>query len=131
MNIRSGNPGELNTVTVSSIVQDPKHTLKSISFSFKYVSGYGPAGRKVGASLSLQIAKRCDAVSPIVLYTSPQFTDYPFDVCSTCYSPSVLVNVTNLNISVSSASVLQFVFENNDRNLQVLLPIELTIAWNQ
>ena len=65
------------------------------------------------------------------IYQSPHFRNYSYDKCNTCYSPLVKFKSTDLNINVSNDDfVFQFVFQNNDRNVQLLLDtLNITVFW--
>ena len=64
------------------------------------------------------------------MYESGELTQYPYDVCHTCYSPWVPVNFTFAGgLSVVEAKQLSFAFANNDRNLQLDLPMDVTFYW--
>jgi hypothetical protein len=128
-NLRSGNPGETNSVRVGLVMQSAQHTVFSVSFSYRYVSGYGPAGRERGTNFTVFLTRVCSGTK-IPIYSSPDLVDYPFDVCSYCYSPPVSVHVPGMHLDVKEATELEFVFQNNDRNVQLLLPIDFTIGWD-
>jgi hypothetical protein len=84
---------------------------------------------QVGANFSIEIAELCGSAPGVVVYRSPDLTDYPFDGCSNCYSPPVYEYVHGLAIPVQQPSVIKFVFQNNDRNVQLLLPIQFIVDW--
>ena len=136
MNIRSGNPDETNTASWSVAVQDATHNVTGLRLSYQYVAGYGPDGAPGGTTLSV-VAMRGDACSgrgPVIatLYTSPVLSHYPFDVCETCYSPpiDVFLPAGSLNLNVSAGMQLGFIFTDNQRNVQLRLPIDATIYWS-
>jgi hypothetical protein len=126
-NIRSGDPDQVNTVANAAIVQDATHLVTGFSFSYQYVSGYGPAG--VGANFTAVVTDKCSQAVLATLYQSPELTKYPYSVCTTCYSPWQNVTVTGLALNVSSPVRIALVFHNNDRNLQLNLPFPMTIRW--
>jgi len=129
-NIRSGEPGETSSAIWTTAVQDPTHVVSGVDLTYRYVSGYGPAGRHVGSVFSIVIMDQCGGTSQ-VLYTSPELVDYSFDSCNTCYSPPqvVRINPGTLHISVTNPMVLGLSFKNNDRNVQFLLPLNATVYW--
>jgi len=132
-NIRSGDPQEINTAILTSVVLDPTHYITGLNFSYRYVSGYGPAGQHVGTNFTLTTGDRCGtSTNGPILYQSPELTQYPFDVCNTCYSPYVNVYIPpgTLKISVTNATVFTLIFQNNDRNIQMDLPAPMTIYWS-
>jgi len=124
--IRSGNPGQHSVVAFPpNRILAPGSTLDSISFSYRYISGYGPEGREVGTNFSLM-------VGGTLVYSSPHYTDYPYDSNHSNYSKPVQVDLSSLSLSIPSEGEhhLELRFANNDRNLQLLLPmsVELTCA---
>lgn len=47
-----------------------------------------------------------------------------------CFSPAVFVNASGLDLDVSGGGVtLAFAFQDNDRNVRLLLPVEFEIGW--
>ena len=111
-------------------VQDDTHLVAGFSLQYRYVSGYGPAGRHVGTNFSVVAAAGCGGQPGVTLYSSPELTEYPFDVCNTCYSPYVKVDMPIPGgLNVSEAVNLQFLFQDNDRNIQLDLPIDITVIW--
>ena len=139
-NIRTGNPNEVNSATLTTSLIDPSHTIASVSFKYQYVSGYGPAGRHVGANFTVYLVETCapgaDTVPPqpsavkAIVYQSPELTQYPFDVDPTGYSPWQPVTTTlQPPVSVTTPTRLVFVFYDNDRNLQLNLPMDFVVTW--
>ena len=55
----------------------------------------------------------------------------PFDVCNTCYSPPQVVSLPrgSFNIPVTNATTLELRFVNNNRNVQLDLPMDVSITW--
>jgi len=130
MNIRSGEPGQTTSAIWTTAVQDPTHVVSGAEFTYRYVTGYGAAGKRVGTVFSLVLMDQCGGTSH-VLWTSPELVDYPFDGCNTCYSPAqtVRINPGTLQFAVKDAMVLGLSFKNNDRNLQLDLPLNVTVFW--
>ena len=125
----------------------PGATIQSISFSFRYITGYEDAPSGHGANLSLAVSQDTLQASGDVVYSSPHFTEYAYRYAQchlanlTCllyassannsnYSLPVEVHVGGLSISASSKynSRLQLAFANNDRNLQILIPFQVNIT---
>jgi hypothetical protein len=54
-----------------------------------------------------------------------------FDVCKTCYSPPIVVNVPrgSLSLNVTAGVSIVFRFSNNGRNVQLKLPMPATVYW--
>jgi len=130
MNIRSGDPGELTVASNVAVLQDGSHSIAALNFSYQYVSGYGPAGRHVGANFTLVTTDACGA-SGTTLYSSPELTQYPYDVCQTCYSPPVNVTLRfSPPLDATQPVALALRFANNDRNVQINLPLTtLAVQW--
>jgi len=140
-NIRSGDPDEVNSAFMETSVLDPTHKLTGLSLQYQYVSGYGPAGRHVGANFTVLLVEQCapgaslvpPAPSAIkaVVYSSPELTLYPFDYNNTGYSPLQPVAVKFPSpVDVSNATRVVFVFYDNDRNIQLNLPLDVTVLWD-
>ena len=90
-----------------------------MSFSYRYLSGYGPTGR--GANLSISIGGT-------TVYASPPLDRYnysdPSDPPHTAYSPAVAAAATGLPLTVPAAGArIEVRVWNNDRNVQLLLPL--------
>lgn len=138
-NIRSGDPDQINSAFLTTAVRDPTHAVKGVAFSYQYVSGYGPAGRHVGANFTVLLVDACAApgVAPpppaavrAVVYQSPELTMYPYDVDPTGYSPLQPVSVTfPTPVPVTNATRILLVFYDNDRNIQLNLPMDMEVFW--
>lgn len=137
-NIRSGNPGETSTAQWLSPVQDAsgKHKIVGVSMPYSYVPGYGPAGASGGAVMQL-IATTNPCAGPTgatVLYTSPALSgstdgqSCSFDTNPTAYC-TMAIDVP-VQLDVSAPTTFALVFTNNNRNVQVLLPLNLTLTWS-
>jgi hypothetical protein len=117
VSLRSGGHHSTATATVAATLS-PGITVTSVSFAYRYTTGYsGP----VGANFSL-------LVGGASVYASPLLTMYPYTKTGN-YSPAQPVAARNLAIKVArGAERLLFRFQNNDRNLQLLLPMTITVA---
>lgn len=120
--LRSGTPGH-DGVAASHMLLTPGSMIESLSFSYRYVSGYGPAGKGVGTNFSVRANGQ-------VVYASPHYTDYAYDQNRTNFSAPVRVDVSGLSIAVPKKGIsrLEFDFANNDRNLELLLPLSITLT---
>ena len=132
-NIRSGDPGDISTAAFVAVVIDPTHKVAGINFNFQYVSGYGPDGAQ-GSSVLEVVALTpgpCGSQGKeiVSLYKSEALSHYPFDVCNTCYSPPQNVSVSGLNMDVSAGVIFALRFTDNDRNVQLKLPLTATVSW--
>ena len=52
-----------------------------------------------------------------------------YDKCRTCYSNPTEVDISGLSIAAEEGASLAFRFDNGAHNMQVLLPIQLTLEW--
>ena len=133
MNIRSGDPGDVSTAAWDSTVVDAAHSIAGVSFSFQYVSGYGPDGAPNSATLELLALAPgpCGVGGAVVatLYTSPELSHFSYDKCNTCYSPPIVVNAPAPSINATEGIVFALRFTDNQRNVQLKLPIPLTVHW--
>ena len=130
-NIRSGNPNEINNGTAMTFINNKQHRVKNVGIDYQYVSGYG--GNNVGIGANFTLYLRTDPYKEIyTIYKSPHFRNYSYDECNTCYSPPVRFRSDDMNIDVSDLDfVFEFVFENNDRNVQLLLDtLNITVFWS-
>merc|ERR1719460_1753081 len=53
MSLRTGSPGQKTSASFPTSVFSPNATITEISFSYRYISGYGPAGHGPGTNISL------------------------------------------------------------------------------
>jgi hypothetical protein len=134
--IRSGNPGEVNTVAIVNPIVGGDHAIAGISLTFRYVTGYNPPSGQTYAGPTFALAFLDAQTQAVVatVYNSPVLDKYSFDDFTT-YSPPINVNVGGLSISTESPLLAALIFTNNQRNLQI--PIEgtgvglnVTITWN-
>lgn len=101
----------------------------------RYVAGYGGDGAPGGTTLSL-VALAAGPCGPpggallATLYTSPPLSHFPFDTCNTCYSPPINVTASGLNLSAKDGVVFALRFNDNARNVQLRLPINLAVDWS-
>lgn len=122
---------------MDTFIQDPQHAVKGISFTYRYNVGYGPAGRERGSNFTVILASACSSADPNkpqvlgVLYESPgDLTAPAFDACPGCFSDPVTVDLTlDTPISVATLAKVAFVFTDNDRNLNLPAPIDVTLFW--
>lgn len=129
-NIRSGDPDQINQAYLTTSILDTTHAIAGVSFSYQYVSGYGPSGRHVGANFTVLLLDQCSTAAKAIVYQSPELTLYPFDVDNTGYSPPQAVSVTlPTPVRVATPTRVAFVFYDNDRNVQLNLPMDVTVQW--
>ena len=58
-----------------------------------------------------------------------RFLEPSYSKCKECYSDPVKVSVTGLDFSAQAGGALAFRFDNGDHNMQVLLPVDVTVGW--
>lgn len=98
-------------------------TVDSLEFSYRSCEGYAAVG--AGPNFTLTVAGAS-------AYESPPQTGHPYQKScpdGTCYSPAVNASAGSLAISVpvSGAQHVAFQFHNTDQNLQLLLPMSLSL----
>ena len=133
--LRSGNPGDVSISAYMIVARDPRSVITGISLAFQYVAGYGGDNAPGGAVLELvaMAPGKCGtAGGPVLasLFTSPVLSHYPFDVCATCYSPPIPIDVRGLSLNASAGVVFGFRITDNERNVQLKLPIDATVFWS-
>ena len=133
--IRTGNPQETNAIALATIIQDPTHRIAGVSWSESFNVGYGPAGAQKGSSYAVVLVDACsaDPGRPTVLatfYTSPDLTAPAYDACADCYSPPVPREATlAAPVAVTRPSQLAIIVTDNDRNLQLVIPMDVKVTW--
>jgi len=134
--IRTGNPHQTGLAELDSPIMDKAHYITGFKFGYSYVSGYGrdPSTSGRGANFSLILGSCRDLSSAAtLLYASPELVDYPYDKCRawpSCYSPEVSAEVKDLKVATSQPLRLALKFQNNDRNLQIHLPLNVSLSWS-
>lgn len=128
--LRTGSPGQKSIASFPKSVLAAGVTVTELSFEFRYITGYEKIPSGNGANLSLAITDDALSRSGTVVYSSPHFTEYSYSLNSSNYSAPVNVHVTGLSIPSSNKHTtrLQFSFDNNDRNLQLLIPIAINVT---
>ena len=129
--LRTGRPGQ------KSVASFPRTdafasgaTVTQISFSYRYITGFETAPSGLGANFSLSVADWTEQAGGQALYTSPHYNDHSYALNESNYSSPVHVHLTGLSIRVSDklTSRLQLSFWNNDRNLQILVPLAVNVT---
>lgn len=120
-NLRSGNPHQLSSASPVRAFA-PNAMLRRMRFAYSYQAGWGPAG--VGTNFTVSVGGH-----PI--YMSPHLTNYSYNTNRTLYSPPVIVDVPlSLRVNGSSPRIL-ITFANNDRNLQLRLPLTFNVSCDE
>jgi hypothetical protein len=93
----------------------------SLNFSFQYLTGYDPTGK--GSNFTVKVAGK-------VVYASPELSNYTYNQNHSGFSPPVNVELKGLavKVPVGSASRIEIAFMNNDRNVQLKLPLSFNIS---
>lgn len=120
--IRSGDPSHSTSASPLRALL-PGATVISIAFSYRYSTGFGPTGE--GTNFTVRVAGQA-------VYASPKLVDYRYSENRSNYSLPVPVSLSGLSIIVPSNATdgarISFEFDNNDRNVQLLLPLNLTLT---
>ena len=120
--LRSGNPGQHTTASFVAPLT-PGAELQSIEFEYRYDTGFGSAGAGIGSNFTVSLAGTS-------LYQSPHLKDYSYSN-RTNYSTPIPVHTDGLSVTVpkdGKAYHLEISFDNNDRNMQLLLPLSIKIT---
>lgn len=125
--LRSGGPNEVNTAVFPTQFElAVGAVIERVSFTYSYDTGYGPDG--VGTNFTVRVAGQ-----PV--YASPELVDYRYSENRSNYSAPVGVDVSGLSITVphapgaaSAANRIEIEFQNNARNVQLLLPLDVDVT---
>jgi hypothetical protein len=132
--LRSGQP----TATVQDAVimtpLDNPSQIQLVTFSYEYISGYSKGKKPSTFEIWVQDETGKDAAGP--LYTSPPLGLYSYDKCNKCYAPSTDVTVNcpgapgcaALKTLQNTPHYFTIRFTNNDRNVQLKLPLTFVIG---
>jgi lysophospholipase L1-like esterase len=125
MAIRSGIAGtEKPTAAALGTQLTPGVTVDTVSFSYRQCTGYATTG--AGPTFNLSVAGSA-------AFESPPMAGFPYKKScpgGACYSPAAQVSAKSLGIKVPADGVhrIAFNFKNTDQNLQLLLPMNLTLT---
>ena len=128
--VRTGGPGGSPLLINRHPLYGASHRLTTLAFSFRYVAGYGDANSTAkAANLSLLVLDAVNQSVVAVAYASPPLGKYSYDDYKG-YSPPVGANVT-VDVPNARALLLAVRVDNNERNLQILLPsLSLSATWS-
>ena len=118
--LRSGSPHQTPVVEIVKPLASGV-TVQSLSFAFEYTAGWSGAG---GSNFSL-------VVGETVLYASSALGKYTYKKAAPGdYSPPIIAQATGLSIALpkSGVSRIELRFQNNDRNVQLRLPLTFNIT---
>ena len=122
LSLRSGQPSQ-RSVAAISVPLSAGITLTSVSFTYRYTAGFGAAGAGIGSNFTVRAAG-------VEVYNSPHLTEYPYSKSRPNYSEPIAVQApVSIHIPAAlDAARIEFDFENNDRNIQLLLPLSVNIS---
>ena len=118
-NVRSGSPHSVSTATLS-VQLATGVTVNSLSFAYRYETGFH-GNTSCGVRFNLTVAGAS-------VYDSPLLTAYPYSHFKDGYSPPVAVDKQQLGIEVDSSKNVEFTFENDCLNVQLLLPMVMNFS---
>eukprot|EP01051_Picozoa_sp_SAG22_P002993 SAG22_NODE_140_length_17982_cov_81.438741_2_plen_515_part_00 len=113
--LRSGSPHQSAVAALKQPLA-PGATVRSLSFAFEYTAGWSGAS---GSNFSV-------VIGDTALYTSGALGNYTYKKAAPGdYSPPILAQATGLSIALPKTGVshIEIRFQNNDRNLQLRLPL--------
>ena len=121
--IRSG-PHDSDTSAVFKALLSPGVTVETVAFSYRQLTGYAKTGP--GPNFTLTVAGAAAFRSAPIDHSYPYISHCPN---GDCYSPAISVKAADLGIKVShSQQRVAFEFHNTGTNLQLLLPMTVTIG---
>lgn len=128
--IRSGNPGEQNSIRLDAFVDAASHGVAALHFTYNVNAGYGAAGAPGGSNFSVVFFDACSDAVRATWYLSPVISAPSYDACPTCYA-TVVVNATlPAPVVIPGGPVaVGLVFQDNQRNLNFGLPLDVTVEW--
>ena len=122
--IRSGSPSQHSSAAIT-LPLAPGVLITRVEFDYSYTVGYGkPAPGVIGTNFSMEAAG-------VPVYYSPHYDDHPYSKSHPDYSPPVIVRESvsiPVPASANGASRLVLHFDNNDRNIQLLLPLVVNVT---
>jgi len=120
-NIRSGDLWQHTYATLKPYLSRGAE-VKAIDLDYRYISGYLPQhGLGTGANLTLRVGN-------VDVYASPHFREYSYDKNRSNYSKAMPVRANGLALKVAGDDAIQFVFDNNDRDIMLHMPIRINIT---
>ena len=128
MALRSGNAKSGDTSAGIKALLAPGVTVESVAFSYRQITGYAKTGP--GPNFTLSVA------GTAAFRSAPLDHDHPYPPKGTgcpdgaCYAPAVPASAAGLGIKVPAAGPQRIVFDfhNTATNLQLLLPMNITIS---
>jgi hypothetical protein len=133
MALRSGSAGQNSVANFPKLVLAPGSTVTDVSFTYRYIVGYEDTPSGHGANFSLSINDESLRFGGTVVYKSPLLTEYAYSHNKSNYSLPVTAHLSGLSVKTPPANDgyktrFQFGFQNNDRNLQLLIPISMNVT---
>jgi len=119
--IRSGDLWQRTFATVKPYLLRAT-VVKAIDLEYRYISGYLPAqGLGTGANLTLRVGNAD-------VYSSPHFREFSYDKNRSNYSNPVPVHSDGLAIQVAGNDAIQLIFDNNDRDVLLHMPLRINLT---
>jgi hypothetical protein len=120
--IRSGSPGG-HSIASFAVPLSPGIVVQHMSFEYSYTIGFGPTGQEgKGSNFTVKAAGG-------KVYASPLYNDYPYSQSHPNYSQPIAVNVPlSIKVPAADKARIEFDFDNNDRNMQLLLPLKVNVT---
>jgi hypothetical protein len=129
--LRSGDPGDVSSALLNFAIDAHSHSIAGLQFTYQVNAGYDAAGAPGGSNFSAVFVDPCAPTVPLaVAYASPVIDRPAYDACATRYAtvPVTATLPVPLSTSVGPVSVA-LMFQDNDRNLNIAMPIDMTIVW--
>lgn len=118
--IRSGNPKSKSSAAFK-VPLAPGISLSHVSFEYSYTVGFAHPNA-TGSNFSVRAAGKDT-------YTSPHFTDCPYSKAYPNYSKPIAVDApVSIKVPATGDSRIEIDFDNNDENVQLLLPLKVTVT---
>ena len=113
---RTGNPkGSAKATLLAELA--PGAVIQSMSFSYRYLAGFGPGGQ--GGNISVQIGET-------TIYSSPELDSYNYSVPAnhTGYSPAILVTGSDLPFTAPATGLTLNTASGLNPNMYITAPTQ-------
>ena len=124
LSLRSGSPGKNSECRLR--IPAPG-AIRTVGMTFKYAAGYGCAVGCEGAAVMSIAAVDAAGTDKGEIYTSPALNQVAGDAChfkKECYTKEIEVAAT---CPACMGNYVSIKFANNQKNVQILLPIEISV----
>jgi len=130
--IRSGDPGDRAAAILGYAIDSSVRGIAGLALNVSVNAGYGPAGAPGAATFTVAVLDACAAegAPPLaVAYASAPIAAPAYDACSTCYANIPIDVRLPAVVARAGAVVVALIFENNARNLNIALPLDVAVVW--